>query len=359
VTKSAPPGQVFYVGQEITSTTGNQYQVLVASPDSVVLKNTKAGKGHGLETPVSMHVVERLRDLGYSPGDLSLPGSKHKEKVAIADKVGVDMQTLFGMTGPLRAVWEYVEKVIPQTQERRPVVLVIDEINRADLSRVFGELITLLEPDKRLGASEERRIILPYSQTLFGVPSELHVIATMNTADKSLATMDAALRRRFEFVEVGPDPTRCASPYGDVDLPAVLRGWNQTIRTLGSKDVEIGHSYFERDALERIREQHDFDSTPDGQLKAIAMVIRRSILPLLADTFRSDWVLIDLILGENYSTATGGFIDQAVPLGLTERAGQVVDVSDSGSPSFARWANPLDEQWNPDTFRKMLALAAA
>ena len=221
VTLSAPPSQVFYVGQQIESSTGQKYEVIAASNDSVILKNTKAGKGANLHTPVSLLVVERLRDLGYHPGDLSLPATKNVEQMAIVEKVGFDKQTLFGMTGPLRAVWEFVESAIPLSDQRRSVILVIDEINRADLSRVFGDLITLLEPDKRLTAPEERRVILPYSQTLFGVPKELHIIGTMNTSDRSLSVMDLALRRRFEFIEVPPDPARCASPYGGAELSAV------------------------------------------------------------------------------------------------------------------------------------------
>lgn len=356
VTKSAPPGQVFYVGQEITSTTGKHYQVIAASNDSVVLKNME-GKGLGLETPVSMHVVQRLRDLGFNPGDLSIPGSKHAAKVEIADQVGIDMQTLFGMTGPLRAVWEYVEQVIPPVQERREVVLVIDEINRADLSRVFGELITLLEADKRLGEPEERRVMLAYSQTLFGVPKELHVIGTMNTADRSLSVMDSALRRRFEFEEVGPDASRCAHPYADVDLRAVLTAWNRSIRALASKDAEIGHAYFEVGALDRVRARYGFGNSPDEQLKAVALVLRRAILPLLLDGFRNDWTLVDLVLGEDYSAGSGGFINQTSSSGLVARAGDVVDFSDAGVPELCSWADPSSSEWDPSKFRSALMQA--
>jgi len=359
VTKSAPPGQVFYVGQDLKSTTGNEYVVIAASAESVVVRNVKSGKGYNLETPVSMHVIERLRQMGYSPGDLSLPGSKHAQKVVIGEKVGIDTQTLFGMTGPLRAVWEYVESVLPKTQDHRNVVLVIDEINRADLSRVFGELITMLEQDKRLGQEEERRVILPYSQISFGVPSELHVIGTMNTADRSLAVMDAAFRRRFEFEEIAPKPERCAHPYGDVDIPAVLRGWNKSLRALVSKDVEIGHAYFEVSNLERVSERYGFEGSVDGELRAVAIVLRKSIVPLLADTLRNDWALVDLVLGKDYVTNVDGFIDHVVDTDLEARAAQIVDMSGLGVPAISNWWDPESPSWNPDKFRKTFSQAAS
>lgn len=177
--------------------------------------------------------------------------------------------------------------------EKLNYVLIMDEINRGNISKIFGELITLIEDDKRSGKSDARELVLPYSKTLFSVPSNLYLIGTMNTADKSLTQLDLALRRRFVFREILPNPEGVlqeANQYG-FDIVKMLTKINQRIHVLKGKDFQIGHAYF-------MPLCQPFDHE-DKYIETLQDILIRKILPLLQEYFFSHLEYIGLVLNDN------------------------------------------------------------
>ena len=176
-------------------------------------------------------------------------------------------------------------RIIPDYEEPKTHVLIIDEINRGNVSAIFGELITLLEEDKRKGNPEHTEVVLPYSGKKFSVPNNVYIIGTMNTADRSVEALDTALRRRFSFVEMQPDPKILSDEkYKDVDLSKLLETINQRIEVLIDKDHQIGHSYFI--GIEDI----------DG----LRRTFKDKIIPLLEEYFYGDFGKIGLVLGGEF-----------------------------------------------------------
>ncbi|OOR83170.1 AAA family ATPase [Moraxella canis] len=172
----------------------------------------------------------------------------------------------------------------------KPHLLIIDEINRGNISRIFGELITLLEPDKRKGGRDAREVILPYSKEKFSVPSNLYVLGTMNTADKSLAQIDFALRRRFEFIETLPDPSLLSDiEIFGIQLSELLTIMNQRIEVLLDREHAIGHAYFW--SLKNLGSDNALETE-------LANIFQNRIIPLLQEYFFSDWERIGWVLND-------------------------------------------------------------
>lgn len=170
-------------------------------------------------------------------------------------------------------------------------VFIIDEINRGNISKIFGELITLIEPSKRLGAKEEITALLPYSNESFGVPDNVFLLGTMNTADRSIATIDTALRRRFQFREMMPDPSilknrAVRENKKNISIKDLLESMNRKICVLYDREHTIGHAYF-------------IELKEKSSINDLARIFENNIIPLLQEYFYEDYEKIRLVLGDN------------------------------------------------------------
>lgn len=201
-----------------------------------------------------------------------------------------------------------------ESDNKKNFVFIIDEINRGNISKIFGELITLIEEAKR----ENMTVTLPYSGDEFTVPENVYILGTMNTADRSIALIDTALRRRFDFEEIQPKPEILTDNCGGIDLKRLLTAMNDRIEVLLDREHKIGHAYFMKNSANDSGDKGESICTFD-ELKA---VFRNKIIPLLQEYFFDDYEKIKLVLGDK----SGNFIQEKdVPDELREYANKAYD----------------------------------
>ena len=234
------------------------------------------------------------------------------------DSTGVGFR-LVATDGVLKRIAEHAQR-----ERDLPHVLVIDEINRANISKVMGELVTLLEEDKREGAPHEVAVTLPHSGKSFTLPANLYIIGTMNTADRSIALIDTALRRRFDFEELPPNPDRLSDDVEGIDLPTVLRTINDRLEWLIDRDHLIGHAWL-----------------MGAKIKAdVDRVMRRKIIPLIAEYFYDDWEKVHAVLG-----GTNDFVSRKV---LSPPPG----IDDAGEDRY-RWT--VQEKFEEGAYDRLIS----
>lgn len=210
--------------------------------------------------------------------------------IKINNGIKLSSPTLYKLKINLYDVMDIIKKYsndVIELEEKKNHVFIIDEINRGNISKIFGELITLIEPTKRIGQTEGQKVRLPYSQKLFGVPNNVYLIGTMNTADRSIATIDTALRRRFNFKEMLPDEEVLDGIYvEDVSIKDIFIKMNKRITVLFDREHTLGHAYF-------------LSLKDAPTIETLANIFENSIIPLLQEYFYEDYEKIRMVLGDN------------------------------------------------------------
>jgi hypothetical protein len=256
------------------------------------LNNLPEGQSLELLTPNN----KKFSISANSRGNLNLITGNKNRKSGVLTKQGIQKELngekfYLWWKGYYEGVMKYLKEKyqfnsVENSDKTKNYVLIIDEINRGNVSQIFGELITLIEEDKRLGKNEALTVTLPYSKEKFGVPSNVYIIGTMNTADRSVEALDTALRRRFNFVEMPPqyDLEELDREIGGFKLAHILQTINDRIEVLLNRDNLIGHSYLLNvDSPEKLKE-----------------TLFKNIIPLLQEYFFGDYGKIGLVLGKGF-----------------------------------------------------------
>ena len=257
------------INQMFKTVTGIEFKIIRIERENIFIQNS-----NNTEVTVSIEKIKKYLKLKtFRSQDL---GSNLSYEPAIA-----------------KYIFEQLNQDNLEDNTHKNYILIIDEINRGNISKIFGELITLIEPSKRLGADEALKLTLPNSKDSFGVPSNLYIIGTMNTADRSIAQIDTALRRRFEFEEMMPkaelivDENDNPIVINDIEVQEVLNAINERIEYIYDREHTIGHSYFLPLIKEPTKEKLD-------------EIFKVNILPLLAEYFYRDWEDIRFVLNNDF-----------------------------------------------------------
>ncbi len=277
-----------------------------------VLNNDQAS-GNGQASPEPRHSVSAAADVRTDINDDGQPSSEDNSP----GEVQYEMR---------EGVFRRIAKRAEANRDKR-YVLVIDEINRGNIARIFGELITLIEDSKRTDEDDEAWVTLPGSKTEFSVPPNLYLLGTMNTADRSIALLDTALRRRFKFIEMMPDPSHDGvnKNVDDVDCSRLLKAMNRRIAVLLDREHQIGHTYF----------------LGVNDMDALAEAFQHGVLPLLQEYFYEDWEKIRAALNDNGFIRRSNPPDELIKLGLAESGQTVYDLLPADDK---RWTDPVAYQ---------------
>jgi 5-methylcytosine-specific restriction protein B len=285
----------FYVGQTI----GTGYKVLRISKDLVELSKPRDAEKvlHLPRSPIEA-LIAYVRE-----GRLSVDDIRQKRVFEIVPDAPLEKFLVNGYENVLAAMVQLAVQTTAtpvKTHSNDARVLVIDEINRGNVSRIFGELITLLEPSKRAGASEALSVTLPYSKQSFSVPGNVYIIGTMNTTDRSLAGLDVALRRRFEFEELMPAPkvlnnATVTEGAVSVNIAQLLQVMNERIEVLLDREHQLGHAYF-------------MELCEDASLARLVQIFKSRVIPLLQEYFFDDWERIAWVLNDHRKPEAQRFV---------------------------------------------------
>jgi 5-methylcytosine-specific restriction protein B len=243
-------------------------------------------KPNGSNLPMPWAIIDELNRM-LTTGAITLADVREKSVFSRVPDCRLEKFIVNGYPNILAHILETITVAGKKRNPPESHVLIIDEINRGNVSKIFGELITLIEPSKRAGASEALSTVLPYSKQLFSLPIGLYIIGTMNTADRSLTGIDIALRRRFVFEEIEPDPGILEGvEIAGIDIAKLLDTMNARIEALLDRDHRLGHAYF-------------LGISADDDIAQLRQVFTTQVIPLLQEYFFDDWQRIRLVLNDH------------------------------------------------------------